>query len=123
MVSGDGGGQFLPHLFCPITLTCFILMLTECSSSGSPDFIRNTLPVVISGGHMFLLIHRTLHAHIDGHFLLHLLAPITLTCLECICVLSYIVDMFITVMTFMSLCNMKSNYSLVISRPTCYSIK
>ena len=39
------------------------------------------------------------------------------------CLLSYIVDMLITVMTFMSLFNIISKYSLVISRPTGYSIK
>ena len=34
------------------------------------------LPVVISGGHMFLLICRTICFDTDGHFLLHLLCPL-----------------------------------------------
>ena len=33
------------------------------------------LPVVISGGHMFLSVCRTLHADTDGHFLLYLCFP------------------------------------------------
>ena len=34
------------------------------------------LPVVVSGGHMFLLICRTICFDTDGHFLLHLLCPL-----------------------------------------------
>ena len=42
-----------------------------------PDLVLCTciLPVVISGGHMFLPVCRTLRADTDWHFLLHLLYP------------------------------------------------
>ena len=40
-------------------------------------FCTCILPVVISGGHMFLPFCRTLIGDADGHFLQHLLCPIT----------------------------------------------
>ena len=46
--SCDADGHFLLHLFCPIMLTCFISMLTDCLinyfSLGKLDSVRNTLP-------------------------------------------------------------------------------
>ena len=76
-MSGDADRHFLQHLSCHITLTCFIFMLTDglinCTCSGSLDSVWNTFPLVISGGHIFLPTHGMLQAHIDGHFLLHLL--------------------------------------------------
>ena len=42
------------------------------------------LPVVISGGHMFLLICRIFRFYTDGLFLLCLLCPFTLTCFSLI---------------------------------------
>ena len=42
------------------------------------------LPVVISGGHRFLLICRIFRFDTDGHFLLRLLCPFTLTCFSLI---------------------------------------
>ena len=54
----DAEGHFLLHLVFSIKLTCFVLMLADClincSSSGNPDSVQNSLPVVISGGDMLL---------------------------------------------------------------------
>ena len=63
----------MPHYINLFSSGCSLTVCYNVSSSGSPDFMQNTLPVVISGVHMFLPLGMSVSGDVDWHFLLQFL--------------------------------------------------